>query len=235
MSFPTPKYALGDKVWTANISMKKVDSPCPDCMGSKKWEATSPAGESFAFDCPTCARTHDYTLRHQVPEFAIRQLTIGSVQINTTDEEPVRYMCHETGIGSGTLWGESKLSADEEGAKVIGRNLVAERIAWLASEIDRNSRNNGGEGTGERMRHALRYHTFTTREIAEAKSQAWRIGYKLENLCNAIAELDSHEYVEGLDSAMLDRIVNELKIDFATIGDARDAVMHARETARKAA
>lgn len=232
---PQPKYQVGQTVWTATATDVAIHATCPDCNGSQKWEAKSPAGETFEFPCPRCTGHDVHKMRHMKATYAKQKLTIGSVRVNSEDACPVSYMCHETGVGSGTVWRETMLSADEAGADDIGRVAVAEREIWRAKQIAQHERNNGAAGTKHRVEVALRYHTFTTAEIIRERANAWQVGYRFENLCNAIAELDDYGGIEGLDGATLDRIVSALGDDHPMIKDCRDAVMADREKARKAA
>jgi hypothetical protein len=39
----------------------------------------------------------------------IQQLTVGQVRIQAGYEPETRYMCEETGVGSGTVWREENL------------------------------------------------------------------------------------------------------------------------------
>ena len=104
------KFSIGDAVYHASTTTTKKQHPCPDCLGSRKWSATSPAGGSYQFGCPRCgggyrsedALSLDYT--QFVP--IVRKLTIGSVRVDTSDNRPVSYMCRETGVGSGSVYAE---------------------------------------------------------------------------------------------------------------------------------
>jgi F0F1-type ATP synthase epsilon subunit len=116
-----PKFAIGDKVWAAGTTTKGARHPCPDCLGSRKWDCKTPAGVELTIDCPRCTQTNidgelrlDYT--QHVPY--LRELTIGSVRTDTADREhPISYMCVETGIGwSGIIWYETRLHADKDSA-----------------------------------------------------------------------------------------------------------------------
>lgn len=125
------KYGIGDKVFLALPVAKKHTRPCPDCLGTKEWKVTSPGGEDYTFWCPRCSGVYqnrrelslDYS--QFVPE--IRELTIGSIQVNTHDEEPNGYMCVETGVGSGYNYYESQLFLTAEEALVACQGLCDEK------------------------------------------------------------------------------------------------------------
>jgi len=230
------RFKIGQTVWTAEAVDKAVYVECPDCKGSQKWIATSPVGENFEFPCPRCTRHDVWKLANHTSVATTRKLTIGSVRIDTADRDsPVSYMCHETGVGSGTVWRETRLAATEEEATVLGRAAVADREKWRIEQVTRNERNSGGQNIEGKLRAAVQYLSWTTAEITDARSRQWAAEYRLENLCNAIAELDEYGGIEGLDLPTLDRIIEHLDDDCPGVGKAREAVLYDREKARKAA
>jgi hypothetical protein len=119
VTVPSPKYAIGDTVWHPQASSGHVFVMCPDCLSKRTWHAVMPSGEELDFACPTCA--HAYESRGVISEWkvtgCVQELTIGSVRINTADDDPIEYMCVETGIGSGSIWAERKLHATREAAE----------------------------------------------------------------------------------------------------------------------
>ncbi|MDI3563525.1 hypothetical protein [Bradyrhizobium sp. Arg816] len=120
MATITTKFSIGETVYHAGTTTEKRRRPCPDCLGSKKWETTSPAGTKYTFDCPRCAAQYqsERDLALDYAQFApcVSPLTIGSIQYNTAKgsyDEGARYMCRETGIGSGSVYSETDLFASE--------------------------------------------------------------------------------------------------------------------------
>jgi hypothetical protein len=128
---PTPKYKIDDTVFCASRLRQCKKVQCPDCLGHKTWSVTAPSGETWETVCGTCERGYMGSLgvidRWEVDDY-IQQLTIGSVQIDTanTPEETVRYMCLETGVGSGSVYYEPHLHPTIEAAK-----------AWCLGEANR--------------------------------------------------------------------------------------------------
>lgn len=123
MATLTTKYSIGDVVYRSFTMTERKQHPCPDCLGSRKWKATSPAGGEYEFRCPRCAASYtsnnDISLWYTASTPAVQRLTIGSIQVNTApsfDREGNQYMCHETGIGSGSVYYESDLHETEEAA-----------------------------------------------------------------------------------------------------------------------
>lgn len=123
-----PKFSIGDKVFFVSTTTTTGRHDCPDCGGSKVWEAKSPAGQTIEMDCPRCTRRHydaglslDYT--KSVPW--VRELTIGSVRIDTAAEKPISYMCQETGVGSGSVYYEESLFSDRDYADAEAARMCA--------------------------------------------------------------------------------------------------------------
>jgi hypothetical protein len=126
--FPVPKYRMGQTVWYPFTHFTTKDLPCPDCLDAKAWKVTTPAGTELALPCPRCDKNFGrlHTLSGQtIPsltvetwEGGVRRLTIGAVKIDTAarDGETVSYMAHETGIGSGSIYYEHMLFAEEQQA-----------------------------------------------------------------------------------------------------------------------
>jgi len=72
-----------------------------------------------------------------VPVFGstVRKLTIGSVLIDThEDRGPVSYMCRETGIGSGSIYYESKLFASKADADAHASAEAASKTVEAQAE-----------------------------------------------------------------------------------------------------
>lgn len=111
-------------MWSVYVSVGQGQHVCPDCHGTRTWTATSPVGETFAINCLRCSTSYACLprdvppLAYQKSEYSAQQLTIGSVQIDTADERSqVKYMCRETGVGSGRVYDERDLFADEADAR----------------------------------------------------------------------------------------------------------------------
>ena len=117
------KYSIGDVVFHGRNTVTASSVECPDCKGSKEWAVTTPAGDSMAAPCPTCDTLYGPTGFIQKHERTplVERLTIGSVRFDSHDtsdgREPVSSMCSETGVGSGSIWYESRLRETREEAE----------------------------------------------------------------------------------------------------------------------
>jgi hypothetical protein len=144
------KFGVGDVVWHATTTTEHRRHPCPDCMGSRKWSCTSPAGATFEVECPRCSAGYqsnrDLDLSYVVHAPHATRLTIGLVRANGSWETPPQheYMAHETGIGSGTLYRENKLFATESealaDAKLSADAANADHAGWVAKQYDRTAK-----------------------------------------------------------------------------------------------
>jgi hypothetical protein len=111
------KFSIGETVYYATTTHVTRRAECPDCLGQKEWKAISPAGDEFTFSCPRCCKSYSNDLEYHVRHPSVRQLTIGSVRIDTADKEkPISYMCQETGVGSGSIYDEADFFSTEDQA-----------------------------------------------------------------------------------------------------------------------
>lgn len=120
MATITTKYSVGDTVFYSATNTERKKHPCPDCKGSGKWAAQSPAGSEYSFACPRCSASYnsdrDLTLDYSAAVPSVRHLTIGSIQYNShygSYDHGARYMCNETGVGGGSVYNESDLFETE--------------------------------------------------------------------------------------------------------------------------
>lgn len=130
-TLPVPRFAIGDKVFYVEINARVERHPCPDCCGSGKWKAIAPSGVELDMDCPRCCYKSGYAHDGLSLDYVkhcprVRELTIGAVRINTYEaNEPISYMCDETGVGSGTVYHERKLHADRATADAAAESMCA--------------------------------------------------------------------------------------------------------------
>lgn len=147
-NLPTPKFSIGDKVWVGDWTTETTWEACPECQGTQFWTCKTPAGNTVLIRCPDCDtwdRRGLTRVYRNVPTAV--QLTIGSVRINTSDENPISYMCEETGVGSGSVWDEERLSFSVEEAMQVG----AEKLAVHVAEVEKRNKE-----TLERKRRRVR-------------------------------------------------------------------------------
>ncbi|MBR7654859.1 hypothetical protein KCX83_21450 [Brucella oryzae] len=140
------KYSIGDTVYLGGTVSNRKQRPCPDCLGTRKWKATSPAGTDYDFSCPRCSTSYlsnrDMSLEYSLFEPAITKLTIGSVQFNSAEgayDHGFRYMCVETGVGSGSVYNESDLHLSEDEATAAAQLIANEQnqtVDWVVKQFN---------------------------------------------------------------------------------------------------
>jgi hypothetical protein len=140
MTTITTLYSVGEVVWHANTTQTTATHDCPDCLGSGSWSATSPAGAEFSVACPRCSGVHQsnraLSLSYATLVGTATRLTIGSVRFDSA-EVGARYMCKETGVGSGRVYDESDLFStqeDAQGAADAKAIKNAAEITWIAEQ-----------------------------------------------------------------------------------------------------
>lgn len=192
MATITTKYSIGDTVFHASTTTERKRHPCPDCLGSRKWTAKSPAGTEYVFDCPRCSASYnsdrDLTLDYTASVPAAKQLTIGSVQFNSASgswDHGARYMCRETGVGSGSVYNESDLFLTEEealAAAKIKADLANTETKWIVELYNKSLSISDYQLDSATMRAAKD-------EKSRASSMLWNLG----DLFSRIEEADSKD------------------------------------------
>jgi hypothetical protein len=134
---PLPRFRLGDKVFYASAVSERTKFPCPDCKGEKVWKCIAPSGVEGTIACPRCSAyfrpqeipSLDYLMwKPHVSELTVGQITATASRVYAVDD-PISYMCHETGIGSGSVYRESLLCATREEAEERAAQQAAEKNA----------------------------------------------------------------------------------------------------------
>ena len=195
------KYSIGDKVFFATTETTRKQHPCPDCKGERKWKAVSPAGSEYSFACPRCTARYqsnrDLSLDYTAHVPCTRQLTIGSVRTDTHcgtwgDGERNTYMCHETGVGSGSVYRESDLfptEADAYAAAQAKADKANAEVEWIVKLYDKTL-----EISDYQLEHAM---------MKEAKDYQSKIGslfWNVSDLFETIAGADDKDAIlEAID------------------------------------
>lgn len=121
------KYNLGDVVYNAFCYRDSYFEECPDCDGTGKWKVE---GKDLQIECKTCNQHYWHRGTGKVQKFKyfpkVKKLTIGQIRAQVGHDPEIRYMCEETGLGSGSLWRESSLLRDKDMAEELSK-ILAER------------------------------------------------------------------------------------------------------------
>lgn len=193
------KYSVGDVVYRAGTSTTRKQHPCPDCLGSRKWAAVSPAGSEYSFACPRCSASYnsdrDLTLDYIAHVPHVEKLTIGSVQFNSANgswDSGARYMAHETGVGSGSVYNEDDLFRTEAEALVVAElkaKSADKSLEWCAKLYDKTL-----EISDYRLEHAM------MREAKEYRSKVGSLFWNVSDLFETIeAASDKYAILEAID------------------------------------
>jgi hypothetical protein len=144
MATLTTKFDLGQRVWKLRRTEEAVSLPCRFCRGNGWLPVTGGADEIDTVKCPRCYGKHVVKLAG-IPQWEvdIRELVIGRIELrihdNTSSRQPSgggdnydpqrhredeeTYMCWETGIGTGAVYGRSA------GSEVYGSEEEAREAA----------------------------------------------------------------------------------------------------------
>ncbi len=199
MAILETKYSVGDVVYFATTISTKKRHSCPDCLGTGKWSAKSPAGGDFEFRCPRCSRSYmqnaELSLDYTSFEPMVEVRTIGSVRVDTAHGEHdsrASYMCLETGVGSGTVYNEDRLIETEDDAFIKAKTLAQsqnEKITWVAERYNQ---------TLDISDYQLESATLklSGEMVSRARSRLWNLNYLFENIREADSKEAILEYVE---------------------------------------
>lgn len=185
---PTPRYRMGQTVWHAGTEPAQEKHDCPDCLKQGTWAVKSPAGYESTVECPRCSGRGYLTLQSAGP--SVRRLTIGMVRACSrplhSGDDHVEYMCGETGIGSGSVYSESKLFDSEEAARSAAEAMAVSR----RSELDARNQDRA------KLR-SLYVHSLKDAAIKQADDRAYEAERRLSRLLERICELDEYPIAGG--------------------------------------
>jgi hypothetical protein len=100
----------------------------------------TPAGAELSTDCIRCCSHGEIrgvpSLRRAIWKPQVQSLTIGAIEIRAGygDRDAVSYMAVETGIGSGSVYRERELHADEESARAAAAAEAEAKNVTLDAE-----------------------------------------------------------------------------------------------------
>lgn len=120
------KYNLKDEVFNPYCVNEKYYITCEDCQGTGKWELKD---STKTIGCQTCSKDDNwYRTPGKVEQYKyfarVNTLTIGQITATIGYKKEIRYMCKETGLGSGSLWSEKDLVTTYEIAKQMADELA---------------------------------------------------------------------------------------------------------------
>ena len=108
------RFEMGQVVYYISRGRKKMEVECGFCGGAGRIDGLDGQESS----CPKCHR-RGYNIEYQKLAWNVRDphFTIGQIRVQAGHNPEERYMCHETGIGSGTLYDGDNMFATREEAQ----------------------------------------------------------------------------------------------------------------------
>lgn len=193
------KYSVGDVVFHAGTTTERKQHPCPDCHDTRKWTATSPAGNEYTFPCPRCAASYssfnDLSLSYTATVPHVVSRTIGSIQYNSHGsswDHGARYMATETGVGGGSVYSEADLYATHDEAMAAATVKAAEANATHKPIVDQFNR------TLEISDYQLE--NARMKRASERASEAGQLLWNVNELFDTISEADTKDaIIEAVD------------------------------------
>lgn len=177
MDIPIPRYAIGDTVWTAGIETESAKFPCPDCLGTGKWEITTPAGTKAEMSCLRCgswSSTDLPDLTYVTASPVVREHRISGVTIDLKDGVEYR-------TGTATLRESGAYSAPIYASKESA--MAAARILAVA----KNAAIQATPQVMEKKNFSLS--TLTDARFNQFKNHIWTSFYRYRRLRENLTEM----------------------------------------------
>ena len=128
-----PKFDIGDTIFVVRGGQKHQRFyACPVCRGVGDVKVP---GSSRPARCPECEGRGRLSTGSTVLYYTVSEVTVGQVTVSVTTNHPhrltdwealgggrwkeVRYMAHETGVGSGSVYVQPMCFADEASARAF--------------------------------------------------------------------------------------------------------------------
>lgn len=108
------KFGIGDTAWKVAKVARSYEATCDLCAGDGSVKIS---GSDRTTGCPECY-SRGRVWKQEEAHHESQLLTVGQVRITAgRGGTEVQYMCHETGIGSGSLHDEDGFFVSSEEAK----------------------------------------------------------------------------------------------------------------------
>lgn len=124
-------FAVGDTIFVPSVQQKEIEVQCPDCLGSKTWSISTPAGMSKEIPCPRCeggARNWFFPKRYE-RSLEIQEVTVSEVSIRCRkhhkEDGVYTYVEYSTSPYAGHI-GTSRVFATHAEAAAAGELMMAE-------------------------------------------------------------------------------------------------------------
>lgn len=197
---PEPKFAVGQTVWRAGISYRDEQLPCPDCLDTRKWIVTTPAGQTYEAKCQRCQGGLVYTHADSIPSLRYRVAVP-----NPTSLEIVSVEVRSKGTWAKpeiTYWGPGNGSAEDA---VYGSREEALAVSEIMAAKQNDEERAKPEFLEQKNIGDLK---FEDAHLDRFKNGLWHAWYAYNDV---IEKLDSH--LEGKET-LTEGDVSWLRTDF---------------------
>lgn len=208
---PTPVYSIGQTIYVAVTERTTEQLDCPDCLGSKVWAVTSPAGESFTTACPRCQNT--YSLRNSLPSLNVERhvakaqaRVITGLEINARTDTWTKAVVYKSAIS-----GSSHYTIDEDKAHATEESALAEAQV-RADELNGKAAETPQTLTSQHFQSL----TFNEARWDELKTGVWNSHYHAGNLfeCVRVALGGEDGDEERADKDVIEDLREAVRWDF---------------------
>lgn len=125
-----PKYSVGTTVYVPDVERETEQLPCPDCLGTKTWRVTTPAGTTAECECMRCSTRYHIadlpSLTRVIYKPLAKPFTIGKIETSTHPWSRDDKVTYYSGPNGGSTWGESKVHETPDTALLVAKVIAAE-------------------------------------------------------------------------------------------------------------
>ncbi len=197
------KFDIGDTVFLGRALWTETRTECPSCRGSGYWTVVAHGGDLGHWQV-TCQVCKDYqvrdkgrgTVKRSGRSSVVSEMTIGSIRLDTNDEDETHYMCVETGIGTGTIWREKALFYTREQAQAFADQEVLDQ---MPDALKKDEAHDEHKLTSE-LCHMHRPTRVETKKVAQGWT-AW-----IQEVC----ESTNHTTEKGAVKALAEALARKL-------------------------
>lgn len=185
-------FAIGDTIFIPSVRQKDIPVTCPDCMGEKLWNISTPSGVSTTIGCPRCGGgEHNWLIPKryercvEINEAQIVGLSISYKKGYKSEELHTRIEYDTRPYIGGVNHDKAYLS--REAAEIAGAALLADDEK-SDHEVWRKERKRAQERAGQDILTAFR---------AEAEKHARALDQKIDKLKDEMREAIEYPSLYG--------------------------------------
>ena len=229
---PTPKYKIGDSFWLTGTETETAQLPCPDCLGTRKWTLTTPAGFTHEVACLRCGTQYrSVSLDNNVPPLtytkhvaAPRFFTVRSVEVKIPAWHPGEEIRYCNGEHGGQVCYEPQAIDDPD---------VARSASEATAAIENAKQQATPEALQQKRFSGLQFEIAIEGASWSARYNAWRAYRELADLVEGMQKGEDKDAFEDAIRMVgnlgwapeIPRIIAALREIEATTRE-RDSVTH---------